>query len=192
MRVRIDSIRACFEGMVPAAMATASPDGTPNLAYLSQVQYVDNEHVALTYQFFNKTRRNILANPHAMLMLVDPRTAAQYRLSLEYLRTETSGPLFESMKAKLAGIASHTGMSGVFRLLGADVFKVRDIQQVPGDALPAGHPAAGRGMEGGHPTAYICQTGQCSQPITNAADLAAALTLPPQLRAQQQQARASA
>jgi hypothetical protein len=47
-------------------------------------------------------------------------------------------------------------------------------------------------MEGGHPTAYICQTGQCSQPITNAADLAAALTLPPQLRQQQQQVRATA
>jgi len=66
------------------------------------------------------------------------------------------------------------------------------LQLEPGDALPAGHPAAGRGMEGGHPTAYICQTGQCSQPITNAADLAAALTLPPQLRQQQQQARATA
>ena len=66
------------------------------------------------------------------------------------------------------------------------------LQIEPGDALPAGHPAAGRGMEGGHPTAYICQTGQCSQPITNAADLAAALTLPPQLRQQQLQARATA
>src|SRR3569833_829994 len=66
------------------------------------------------------------------------------------------------------------------------------VQLEPGDALPAGHPAAGRGMEGGHPTAYICQTGQCSQPITNAADLAAALTLPPQLRQQQQQVRATA
>ncbi len=66
------------------------------------------------------------------------------------------------------------------------------LQLEPGDALPAGHPAAGRGMEGGHPTAYICQTGQCSQAIVNAADLAAALTLPPQLRQQQQQARATA
>jgi hypothetical protein len=66
------------------------------------------------------------------------------------------------------------------------------LQLEPGDALPPGHPAAGRGMEGGHPTAYICQTGACSQPITNAADLAAALTLPPQLRQQQQQVRATA
>ena len=51
-------------------------------------------------------------------------------------------------------------------------------------AMPCrrGHPAAGRGMEGGHPTAYICQAGTCSNPFTNAAELAWALTLPPQLR----------
>ena len=61
------------------------------------------------------------------------------------------------------------------------------VQIEPGDPLPAGHPAAGRGMEGGQPTAYICQAGQCSQPITNPAELAQTLTLPPQLRAQQQQ-----
>jgi uncharacterized protein YyaL (SSP411 family) len=66
------------------------------------------------------------------------------------------------------------------------------LQLEPGDPLPVGHPAAGRGMEGGHPTAYICQLGACSQPFTNAADLAAALTLPPQLRQQQQQVRATA
>ena len=60
------------------------------------------------------------------------------------------------------------------------------VQIEPGDLLPPQHPAAGRGMEGGHPTAYICQMGQCSNGITNAAELAWALTLPPQLRAQQQ------
>jgi len=64
------------------------------------------------------------------------------------------------------------------------------VQIEPGDSLPAQHPAAGRGMEGGHPTAYICQAGTCSNAITNAAELAWALTLPPQLRtAQQQQAQ---
>jgi hypothetical protein len=61
------------------------------------------------------------------------------------------------------------------------------VQIEPGEPLPAQHPAAGRGMEGGHPTAYICQAGTCSNPITNAAELAWALTLPPQLRASQQQ-----
>lgn len=137
MTIQLDAIRECFEGVIPATMATASTDGTPNVAYLSQVQFVDNGHVALSYQFFNKTRQNIMANPRASLCMTNPSTMAQYRLSLEYLRTETAGPLFESMKAKLAGIASHSGMAGVFRLLGADMYRVHAIEIVPGAAPPA-------------------------------------------------------
>ncbi|MEC4719336.1 GAF domain-containing protein [Noviherbaspirillum sp. CPCC 100848] len=136
MNIQLDAIRGCLEGVIPGTMATASADGMPNVAYLSQVQFVDSRHVAMSYQFFNKTRRNIMVNPRATLVVTHPATAMQYRLSIEYLRTETSGPLFESMKAKLAGIASQTGMSGVFRLLGADVFRVDDIQQVPGESMP--------------------------------------------------------
>lgn len=135
MNIKLGAIRECFEGVIPGIMATAAPDGTPNAAYLSQVHFVDGEHVALSYQFFNKTRQNMMANPRATLMVTSPLTVTQYRLSLEYLRTETAGPLFESMKAKLAGIASHTGMSGVFRLLGADVCRVVDIQAVPGKSI---------------------------------------------------------
>src|SRR5690606_8006466 len=111
--VNLDPLRDCFEGAVPCPIATCDADGTPNISYLSQVQYVDREHVALTFQFFNKTRRNVLANPQAQVTVVDPWTFASYRLTLHYLRTETEGPLFESMKAKLAGIASHSGMEGV-------------------------------------------------------------------------------
>jgi adenylate cyclase len=125
--VTLDTIRECFEGVIPAVLGTADLDGMPNVSYLSQVQYLDREHVALSYQFFNKTRANILANPNARLTVVHPLTGAQYALALRYLRTETSGQLFESMKAKLAGLASHTGMAGVFRLLGSDVFRVTDI-----------------------------------------------------------------
>ncbi|HEV7371488.1 GAF domain-containing protein, partial [Arenibaculum sp.] len=97
-----------------------------------------------SYQFFNKTRANILANPHAALLLIDPATVRQYRLCMRYLHTETGGPLFESMKAKLAGIASHTGMQGVFRLLGADLYRVLEIEAVPGATLPA--PVRGRSL----------------------------------------------
>jgi uncharacterized protein YyaL (SSP411 family) len=61
----------------------------------------------------------------------------------------------------------------------------RLLRQVePGEALPAGHPATGQGMQNGQPTAYICQRGQCSTPITSAVTLAQVLTLPMQ---QQQQ-----
>ena len=123
-------LRNCFEGGVPSALSTCSADGTPNIAYLSQVQFVDQNHVATTFQFFNKTRQNILANPYALLKVVDPTNGSGYKLHVRYLRTETSGPLFESMKAKLAGIASHTGMTEVFKLLGSDIYEVQRVETI--------------------------------------------------------------
>ncbi|MBI3382797.1 MAG: GAF domain-containing protein [Aquabacterium sp.] len=128
--VCIAHLRNCFEGGVPSALSTCSVDGTPNIAYLSQVQYVDQKHVATTFQFFNKTRQNILANPYALLKVVDPLNGSGYKLHVRYLRTETSGPLFESMKAKLAGIASHTGMTEVFKLLGSDIYEVERVETI--------------------------------------------------------------
>ncbi|NMG27556.1 GAF domain-containing protein [Aromatoleum evansii] len=142
MTPRLDAIRECLEGAVPGIMATCAADGTPNVAYLSQTEYVDGQHIALSYQFFNTTRRNILANPEARLIVTHPHTGERFRLRLRYLRTETAGPLFERMKAKLAGIASHTGMSGVFRLLGSDIYRVSAIERIPGAALAPPPPRA--------------------------------------------------
>jgi adenylate cyclase len=138
--IKVDAIRECLDGVVPGIVATCSSDGVPNVTYLSQVEFVDSDHVALSYQFFNKTRQNVLDNSVARLIVTHPVSGARYRLLVEYLRTETSGPLFERMKAKLAGIASHTGMSGVFRLLGSDVYRVVDVEPVPGTTLPAPPP----------------------------------------------------
>ena len=132
MKLTLGALRLCFEGAVPSAIATCAPDGTPNVSKLSHVHYMDEEHVALSYQFFNKTRENVLANARATVEVIDPLSAAHYHLHLEYLRTETAGPLFENMKARLAAIASHSGMSKVFRLRGSDVYRVRSIDAVPG------------------------------------------------------------
>lgn len=136
--VTLESIRSCFEGFAPSVIATCDSAGTPNVAFLSQVHYIDADRVALSYQFFNKTRRNVLETGAASVAVVDPVTMAQYRLSLDYIETQTRGPIFESMKAKLAGIASHTGMQGVFRLLGADIYRVRAIERIPVETL---HPS---------------------------------------------------
>ena len=87
MTPTLSQLRRCFEGAVPSVIATCALDGTPNVAYLSQVHYVDDAHVALTFQFFNSTRKNILVNPRAVVQVVDPVTAAHYRLQLEYLRS---------------------------------------------------------------------------------------------------------
>ena len=139
----LHSIRPCLEGAIPAVMATCDPDGTPNVAYISQVVYVDAAHVALSFQFFNKTRQNILRNPRASVLVLDPVTAHFYRLHLLYERTEDSGPVFESMRAQLAGIASHAGMADVFELKGADIYAVEHIESVAGEGLPAPAPRSG-------------------------------------------------
>lgn len=139
MKPTLESLRLCLDGAVPSVIATASPDGTPNVAYASQVHYVDAEHVALSFQFFSKTRQNVLAHPFAMVQVIEPGSFRHFRLKLRYLRTETAGPLFEYMKAQLAGIAAHSGMDKVFVLRGADVYRVLDIENVD-PQLPAAAP----------------------------------------------------
>ena len=135
LAIPLESIRTCFEGLMPALLASVDAEGTPNVTYVSQVHYVDARHVALTYQFFNKTRRNVLVNPKVAAYVGDSTLGTRYLLKLEYLRTEEGGPTFESMKARLAGIASHSGMAGVFRLRGADIYRVLAIERVEGPSI---------------------------------------------------------
>jgi len=136
MSVRLEELGACFQGIVPSVLVTCSADGEPNATDISQVYYLDPGHVALSCQFFNKTKRNILENGYARVEVLDPRTFDAYRLLLRYLRSETEGALFDAMSARIQVIASHTGMKGVFRLLSADVFEVLAVEPVAGFLLP--------------------------------------------------------
>ena len=113
----------------------------------------------------------MLENPRATVVVIHPDTGAQYRLAVRYLRTEESGPLFECMKAKLAGIASHAGMTGVFRLRGADVYRVESIERGVRhvDRAPAARPStssrplrAADGAAGGAPRPRRAARQRCS------------------------------
>ena len=63
-------------------ICSCSREGTPNLTYLSIVHLLDPHHVGLSYQFFNKTRQNVMENPMVQVVVVSPETGYQYRLSL--------------------------------------------------------------------------------------------------------------
>jgi hypothetical protein len=125
-RVRLQDIASCFEGTIPSPICTCSLEGIPNVTYLSIVHRIDDDHVALTVQFFNKTRRNVLENPRAQVIVVAPETLDQYRLDLTFERTEIRGQIFERARSHLEAIASQTGMSEVMFLRGVDIYRVLD------------------------------------------------------------------
>jgi hypothetical protein len=128
--VALGDIMGCFEGVIPSPICSCSADGVPNVTYLSVVHLLDDEHVALSFQFFNKTKRNILENPRAQVILVEPVTGLQFRLDLLYQRSESAGPVFERMRTNLDAVASHTGMGDRFRLRGVDVYRVLRCRKI--------------------------------------------------------------
>lgn len=132
--IPLESLTSCFQGIIPAWLCTCSKDGIPNAAIISHVDYVDGRHVALSFQFFNKSKRNVAENPKAMVRLIDPDTMQVYSMRLRFVRTETEGPLFESMRLRIEAIASYSGLKGIFKLLGADVYEVVSVKAVPYEA----------------------------------------------------------
>jgi predicted pyridoxine 5'-phosphate oxidase superfamily flavin-nucleotide-binding protein len=133
-RLTLYDIQPCFEGIIPAAIATASADGVPNVTHLSRVHLVDADHVALSNQFFSKTTRNLAENPRACVEVIDPHNYDRYRMLLVYERTERRGPLFERLRRDIDAIAALTGMQDVFKLRSADIYRVLDLELVPSAA----------------------------------------------------------
>lgn len=130
-RIPLSALHLCFEGAIPAVVATASADGCPNVTYLSRVRQVDTDHVALSNQFLSKTNRNLAENPRASLLVLDPTTYDEYRLTLAYERTERRGQLFELLSGDVDAVAAESGLQDVFRLRSADIYRVVDVEQLP-------------------------------------------------------------
>ncbi len=119
-----------LENGVPAVMVTCSADGIPNVTVISQVYYVDEHHVALSFQFFSKTIRNVRENPHAYVCVSDIVGRSEWILQLVFQRSETEGPIFDAMDMQIEAIASATGMSGVFKLRAADIYRVLSVENI--------------------------------------------------------------
>jgi len=159
--VPLESIEICLEGIVPATICSCSREGMPNATFLSVVQRLDENHVALSFQFFNKTRANILENPRVQVLLVSPETSEQYRLDLQYLRTETEGASFERMKVRLDAVASQSGMSNVFKLRGVDILEVLDSRPV----------SSGFRAEAAHKADYLPELDSFTERMSRRGDL---------------------
>jgi adenylate cyclase len=134
LEVPLEDIPTCFEGIIPSPICTLAADGTPNITFLSVVHRVDQDHVALSRQFFNKTDENTLANPYAQITVFEPETGRIFALDLVYERTDSEGPLFERMRTNLDAVAANEGMTNVFKLKGTDICRVERCWMLPTDA----------------------------------------------------------
>src|SRR5262245_21521670 len=137
-------IRPVLDNGVPAVMVTCSADGKPNTTVISQVYYVDDRHVALSFQFFSKTIKNVRENPRAYVCVSDVDGGAYWQLHLRFERSESEVPIFDTMDMQIEAIASMTGMSGIFKLRAADIYRVLSVEKiVPLPQSAEVHTAAG-------------------------------------------------
>jgi hypothetical protein len=144
MGILPDEIKPAMQGVIPSHVVTCAGDGTPNATAISQVYYVDPNHVALSHQFFNKTVRNVRENPRAVVWLISPVTFDSWDLEVEFERSETSGPVFETMEMQIEAIASMAGMKGIFKLKAADIYRVVSVTKTVDERIPLGEIAGGR------------------------------------------------
>jgi len=129
MGILPDEIKPAMQGVFPSHVVTCSRDGIPNASSISQVYYVDADHVALSHQFFNKTTRNVRENPRALGWVVNPETFETWDLEVEYDHSETEGPVFEALDMQIEAIASIVGLKGIFKLRAADIYRVTSARK---------------------------------------------------------------
>lgn len=81
-------------------VATASPDGVPNVTPKGTVQVLDDEHVIFADLFSRKTRKNLELNPKVAITVVDEKSKKGYQIkgSAEMI---DSGPLYNRVEEEL-------------------------------------------------------------------------------------------
>ena len=122
-----EEMKVAMQGIIPSIIGTCDAEGMPNTTVISQTYFVDENHIAISHQFFNKTIRNIRVVPKACLLITDPEEGNQWQLQVEFSRSESEGELFEQMSMQLEAIASMVGMEDVFELKAAEIFRVLSV-----------------------------------------------------------------
>ena len=130
VRISLEEIMSALQGVVPSIVATSSCEHVPNVTYISQVYFVDEGHVALSYQFFNKTIRNVRENPVLVTIVTCPVKYDLFKLTLRYQESQTSGDVFDNMSMQLDALAIVQHKEDIFKLKAADIYKVISIEKI--------------------------------------------------------------
>jgi predicted pyridoxine 5'-phosphate oxidase superfamily flavin-nucleotide-binding protein len=87
-----------IEALQVYPLATATPDGKPNVAYVAFLRVIDDETLEIADNRFDKTRRNLEANPILSVLLWSPESTGCYQVKG---RAEliTEGPIYDACVA---------------------------------------------------------------------------------------------
>jgi predicted pyridoxine 5'-phosphate oxidase superfamily flavin-nucleotide-binding protein len=93
-----DAVKAAWEKRNgPAIFTTVSDGSMPNSIYVTCVALYDDSTVLIADNYFDKTRRNILAGSQgSLLFMTDDQKTYQIKGTIS---RHTSGPMFDHMKS---------------------------------------------------------------------------------------------
>lgn len=130
-------MKELFESVPTAVVATADPDGTPNVVPVGAKKIIDDETILISDQFFNKTIANMKANPKIAVSFWEGREG--YQLKGE-ITIETSGKRFEETAKWIEDLGNRAGAP--LKSKGAIIMKIEAIYGLsPG-------PGAGKKLAG--------------------------------------------
>jgi len=112
-------------------LATASKSGEPNAVPIGIMRFIDDETLLIVDNYFLKTRANLDSNPHAALTFWDMEEkdgklvttmACQLKGSV---KMESSGPLFEKVRAEVKAIRSEFPAKAIALLKVEEIYDAR-------------------------------------------------------------------
>jgi predicted pyridoxine 5'-phosphate oxidase superfamily flavin-nucleotide-binding protein len=102
----------------PLPIATADKNGIPNVVFVTMWKILDDETILFVDNFFNKTRKNLDANPNMAIVAYDSDAKRSYQIK-GTVDVETEGNRFSSAK-EMADAKKLPGKAAV-------IFHVKEI-----------------------------------------------------------------
>jgi predicted pyridoxine 5'-phosphate oxidase superfamily flavin-nucleotide-binding protein len=93
-------MKEAFSKMKVFPIATASKDGTPNVAPLAMVSLHDDETIWITDNFMNKSMTNLRTNPKVAIYIWGPEIKGCFQIK-GVAAIKNSGNEYEEMKADI-------------------------------------------------------------------------------------------
>lgn len=112
-------------------LSTADTNGKVNSAYFGSPQMIDEKTIVMG-SGYNRTYQNLLENPQAVFLVMEPgKTVPEWkglRIYVKMTEHETSGPKLDSMRAKIAEkIGAEAAKKMIYAALSFEIVEIRPL-----------------------------------------------------------------